>query len=183
MKKRVLIIIGIVLLAIVALLTWFRSYTKSHSPAATAEYHQDGTDIIVKYCQPFKKGRLIFGDEASGALQPYGKYWRVGANEATTFQTNKDLMVNDQVLKAGHYSIYAYPGKDTWQVVFNSDFDRWGMPAPDAELDVIKTNVTATNDAPIAEQLEITFVQGDSGVVNMIWTWDQTMVTTPLKAQ
>src|SRR6187431_2641421 len=135
MKKRILIIIGIVLLAIVALLTWFRSYTKSHSPAATAEYHQDGTDIIVRYCQPSKKGRLIFGDEASGALQPYGKYWRVGANEATLFETNKDLLVNDQVLKAGKYSVYAYPGKNTWQVVFNSDFDRWGMPAPDAELD------------------------------------------------
>lgn len=183
MKKRILIIIGIVLLAIVALLTWFRSYTKSHSPAATAEYHQDGTDIIVRYCQPSKKGRLVFGDEASGALQPYGKYWRVGANEATLFETNKDLVVNDQVLKAGKYSVYAYPGKDTWQIVLNSDFDRWGLPAPEPEKDVVKTNVPAINNAPVAEQLVISFAQGENGVVNMIWAWDQTVVTTPIKAQ
>lgn len=183
MKKKVLITIGIVLLVIVAALTWFRSYTKSHSPAATAEYHQNGTDIVVKYCQPLKKGRLIFGDEASGALQPYGKYWRVGANEATLFQTNKNLMVNDQLLEAGRYSVYAYPGKDSWQVVFSSDVDRWGLPAPDAEKDVIKTNVPAINGQPVTEQFTISFIEDDSGKVNMVWAWDETVVSTPIHAE
>jgi hypothetical protein len=183
MKKKVLIIVGIVLLAIVALLTWFRHYTKSHSPAAKAEYHMDGTDIVVNYCQPYKKGRLIFGDEASGALQPYGKYWRVGANEATTFTTNKDLQIADQVLKAGTYSMYAYPGKETWQVVFNSDADRWGVPAPDTDKDVVKVDVQSLNDVPVAEQLTISFTQGAEGAVLMLWSWDQTVVTTLLKAQ
>jgi hypothetical protein len=183
MKKKVLIIIGVILLGIVAFLTWFRSYTKSHSPAATAAYHQDGTDIVVNYCQPLKKGRLIFGDESSGALQPYGKYWRVGANEATLFTTNKTLLVNDQTLQPGKYSIYAYPGKDSWQVVFNSDFDRWGLPAPDASLDVVKTNVPATNGLPVTEQFSISFVHGDSGVINMVWAWDETVVTTPLRVE
>lgn len=183
MKKKVLIIIGIVLLAIIALLTWFRSYTKSHSPVAKAEYHQDGTDIIVTYCQPSKKGRLIFGDEASGALQPYGKYWRVGANEATVFETNKDLTLGGQLLKAGKYSMYAYPGKDTWQVVFNSEHDRWGVPAPDTETDVLKVDVTPATVEPITELFVITINAGDSGTVNMVWTWDQTVVTTPMVVQ
>ncbi len=183
MKKKVLIIIGIALLAIIALLTWFRSYTKSHSPVAKAEYHQDGTDIIVTYCQPYKKGRLIFGDEASGALQPYGKYWRVGANEATVFETNKDLKLGDQILKAGKYSMYAYPGNDTWQVVFNSESDRWGVPEPDKETEVLKVNVTSTTVEPITEQFVISFNTGDSGTVNMVWSWDQTIVTTPMIVQ
>jgi hypothetical protein len=183
MKKKVLIIIGIVLLLIIALLTWFRHYTKSHSPVAKAEYHQDGTDIVVTYCQPYKKGRLIFGEESSGALQPYGKYWRVGANEATIFECNKDLKFGDQVLKAGKYSMHAYPGKDTWQVVFNSESERWGVPAPDASLNVLKADVPATTVEPITEQFVISFNPGDTGKVNMIWSWDQTVVTTPIGIQ
>jgi hypothetical protein len=183
MKKKTLIIIGIVLLAVIALLFGFRSFTKSHSPAAVAAYHQDGTDITVNYCQPFKKGRLIFGDEASGALQPYGKYWRVGANEATVFETNKDLMNNDQLLKAGKYGMYAYPGKESWEVVFSSDFDRWGVPAPDAAKDILKTSVMASNGNPLNEQFVIAFSHSDNGYIIMTWTWDETTVTTPLKAQ
>jgi hypothetical protein len=107
----------------------------------------------------------------------------VGANEATVFTTNKDLMINDQLLKAGRYSMYAYPGKDTWQIVFNSDVDRWGLPAPDTDKDVIKTEVHSTTGAPVAEQFAITFTPADSGTVTMLWTWDETVVTAPLKVQ
>lgn len=180
MKQRVLIGIGVALLIIIAGLTYLRSATKKHSPAAVAEYHFNGADITVNYCQPYKKGRLIFGDEASGALQPYGKYWRVGANEATLFSSNKDLMINDQHLKAGKYSIYAYPGKDSWQVVFSSDFDRWGVPQPDPEDDVVKTNVPASNTAPLQEQFTIRFDAIDSTTANMVIHWDETAVTVPI---
>ncbi|MES2559550.1 MAG: DUF2911 domain-containing protein [Bacteroidota bacterium] len=180
MKQRVLIGIGIGLLIIIAGLTYLRSATKKHSPAAVAAYHIAGADITVNYCQPYKKGRLIFGDEASGALQPYGKYWRVGANEATLFSTNKNLMINDQHLKAGKYSVYAYPGKDSWQIVFNSDFDRWGVPEPDPKDDVIKTNVPALNQAPFMEQLTIRFDKVDSINVNMVIHWDETEVSVPV---
>ena len=180
MKKKVLIIIGILLLVLIALLTWFRSYTKSHSPVATAAFHQNGTDITVTYCQPYKKGRLIFGDETSGALQPYGKYWRIGANEATVFESNKDLMVAYQHLKAGKYSIYAYPGKDSWEIVFNADFDRWGVPAPDSEKDILKATVMCANNSPISDQLFIKLTPVDSNNLTMVIHWDQTLVTLPI---
>ncbi|MEJ0056894.1 MAG: DUF2911 domain-containing protein [Bacteroidota bacterium] len=53
------------------------------SPIKTETYSDQGLDIKVVYCQPYKKGRVIFGEERDGALQPYGKYWRLGANAAT----------------------------------------------------------------------------------------------------
>ncbi len=183
MKKKFLIILGIVLVALIALLFWFRHYTKSHSPNAVVTSSINGADINVNYCQPYKKGRLIFGSEESGALQPYGKYWRVGANEATLFSTTKNLLVNNQPLKAGKYSLYAYPGKDTWEIMLNSDFDRWGMPAPEPEMDVVKTTVAASNDAPLAEQLHIELNTLDSTHLNMVLHWDQTMVTIPITVE
>lgn len=180
MKKKTILIIVISVLALIGALTTFRYYTKSHSPAAVAEYHQHETDVIIHYCQPSKKGRLIFGEENSGALQPYGKYWRIGANEATQFKTTKNLMVNNQELKAGEYSIYAYPGKETWEIVFNSDFDRWGVPAPDTGKDVLKTSISCANDAELKEMLQISLNPRDSLNLDLVIHWDQTMVTLPM---
>lgn len=181
MKRKFLIILGIALLALIAAFTYFLYIVQRNSPEDIAVYRKDGTDISVSYSRPYKKGRLLFGDESSGALQPYGKYWRMGANEATVFATNKDLMVNGEHLKAGHYSIHAYPGKDTWQIVFNSDFKRWGGKAPEAAKDVLKTEVSANNNAKEQEQFTISFEPADSSsVITMVLWWDHTEVKIPI---
>jgi hypothetical protein len=153
-----------------------------NSPQDMAVYRIREGEVKVTYSRPYKKDRLLFGDESSGALQPYGKYWRMGANEATVFVTNKDLMVNGEHLKAGNYSLHAYPGKDNWQIVFNSEFKRWGGKAPDAAKDVLKTQVPVNNNAPEQEQFTISFesVDSSSHYINMVLWWDQTEVKIPI---
>lgn len=60
-------------------------------------------------------------------MLPYGKLWRAGANEATIFQTDKDITVNGNLkLPAGKYSFFATPGKKNWTVFFNSETGQWG---------------------------------------------------------
>src|SRR5713101_3862411 len=59
------------------------------SPAVRASCGlSDEKTIAVNYSSPRAKGRKIFG-----GLVPYGEVWRAGANEATTFVTDADLMV------------------------------------------------------------------------------------------
>ena len=53
------------------------------SPGATVAISLDGTHIEVKYSQPAKRGREIWGQ-----LVPEGQVWRTGANAATHFQTS-----------------------------------------------------------------------------------------------
>ena len=43
----------------------------------------DDSTISITYSRPFKKERIIFGEKSDGALVPYGKYWRTGANKHT----------------------------------------------------------------------------------------------------
>src|SRR3979411_3136858 len=63
--------------------------SKRPSPPASAECKfSDGKTVKIDYSSPRAKGRKIFGD-----LVPYGKVWRTGANESTTFVTTSDLMV------------------------------------------------------------------------------------------
>jgi hypothetical protein len=185
MKKKILIGIGILLVVIIAFLTWYLKNTKKYSPVARATYSNNGVDINIVYCKPYKKGRLIFGDESAGALQPYGKYWRLGANEATTFEVNKDILFGDKELKAGKYQIYAVPGKENWEVCLNSDWDKWGAMEADHNKDVLRTQVGVDNEATPEEQLLISFedLPENPTITNMIIHWDQAMVKVPITAK
>lgn len=182
MKKKILIGLGILLVAIIVFLTWYMKNTKTYSPVAKATYSNNGLTMNVVYCKPFKKGRLLFGEESAGALQPYGKYWRLGANEATTFETNKDIMFGNQQLKSGKYQIYAVPGKDTWEICMNSDWDRWGAMEADHNKDVLRTQIPADNAATPEEQLVIQFEEEAENPTNtnMLIHWDQTLVKVPI---
>lgn len=98
------------------------------SPAATASGEVNGAQITIKYSSPSvndpKDGtpREIFGK-----LVPYGEVWRTGANEATTFETSKDIKVEGKALPAGKYSIYTIPGEKEWTVIFNKQTGQWGI--------------------------------------------------------
>jgi Protein of unknown function (DUF2911) len=105
--KVVLLLFFSVILILVAASAFLKMQTKKHSPVDTATFNKGGLNINMVYYRPFKKGRIIFGLADDGALQPYGTYWRLGANDATTIEVNKDVDFAGKVLKAGKYSIYA----------------------------------------------------------------------------
>lgn len=89
------------------------------------------TDVTITYSRPGVKGRPIWG-----ALVPYDKVWRTGANEATTIAFTNDVAINGQPLPKGTYSLHTIPGKDEWTIVFNNTSNQWGSfnydPAKDA---------------------------------------------------
>jgi len=132
------------------------------------------------YCQPYKKGRLIFGSAADGALQPYGEYWRMGANEATEIDINKDVVFGGKELSAGKYVVYAVPGATTWTIGLNSELGRWGAFEVDHELDVMQVEIPAGSSGEEYEQFTIEFEQADSDLVHMNLLWDTTKISVPI---
>src|ERR1700744_2835601 len=78
--------------------------------------------VSIKYGAPSLQGRKILG-----AIEPYGKPWRAGANAATTFTTDKDLTVDGKKLAAGKYTIFMVPDEKEWKVIFNSQNGQWGI--------------------------------------------------------
>ena len=179
MKKKILIGLGVVFVIFLAYMGYQFATTKSHSPVETKEFSQGGVDMKVVYCRPYKKGRLIFGEDKDGALLPYGKYWRLGANEATEITFSKDVLFAGKPVTAGTYRMYAVPGANTWQVSLNSEVGKWGAMEPDYSKDVLKVDVPADNNAPEMEQFTINF-SGDSTSVQMDFAWDKTMVRVPI---
>jgi hypothetical protein len=152
--------------------------TKSLSPEDHVVFHQDDLSITVFYNRPFKKDREIFGK-----LVPYGKVWRTGANEATTFETNKDLKIDGSTLKAGKYSLWTIPGEESWTVIFNSEHGQWGINSDgqanrNPERDVLKVEALSVKQERVFEQFTIAF-ETTSEEIEMVLIWDTTLVAVP----
>ena len=182
MKKKILIAIGILVVLVAGVMFYLMSTTKKHSPNQIITYSQSGFDITIDYCRPYKKGRLIFGPAETGAIQTYGKYWRIGANEATTFNTKTDLLINGKQLPAGKYAIYALPNQNEWIIAFNTENDRWGATPPDEINDVIRVTIPVNETNNITEQLTINFEPGDSSLMVKL-AWDNVILQLPIKQQ
>lgn len=156
-----------------------KSNTKKASPEGTVTYEKNGLKVDVFYNRPSKKGRTIFGD-----LVPYDVVWRTGANEATTFTTNKELLIGGQTLPAGAYTLWTIPGPDVWQVIFNKqmygwgvDFDQKAQRQPESDALVVKI-VPGT----LPDVLEMfTISVEDATVPTLVLAWDRTRVAVPLR--
>lgn len=127
--------------------------TEKKSPAATAKGVVNGKTISINYSSPSVRGRKIWGE-----LVPYDKVWRAGANEATQFETDKDIMVEGKALPAGKYSLYAIPGEKQWKFIFNSEVGQWGIKrtgetTEDPSKDVLTVTVTPKKSGKVNESL------------------------------
>lgn len=137
------------------------------SPPATAEKKLADFRLAINYSQPSVKGRTIWG-----MLVPYGKVWRTGANEATTFEVNKDVLIEGQKLPKGKYSLFTIPGEGEWELIFNSDVNQWGAYNYDKAknvLDGIKIKPNTTDDFTERMTFAIDKKSDEEAVVTLKW--------------
>ena len=139
------------------------------SPHETVE----GKGVKVTYGRPYKKNREIFGK-----LEPYGKVWRVGADEATEVTFARDMNFGGKPIKAGTYTMFVIPNEKEWTVILNSQLGQWGAFSYDKnkDKDVLKVNVPVKNLSSPIEQHTIRFDNKNA----MIIEWDKTQVTVPI---
>ena len=179
--KNILKIIGVLVLAFVGYVTYM--LINPVSPKDTVGYSSDNSTFEVVYSRPYKNDRLIFGSDEDGALVPFGKYWRTGANAATTFESSKDILFNSQKLEAGKYRLYTVPAEKEWKVVLNSEGDKFfAISEPDYSLDVLETSIIAERDSSnVVEQFTIKFSNTESSSeAIMSLMWDDVSVNIPI---
>jgi len=135
---------------------------KSQRPSPPAKLVTSIGDLNVEidYSQPAVNNRTLGKD-----IAPYGKVWRTGANEATTFTINRDVKIEGQDLKAGTYTMYSIPGEEEWTLIFNKQTGQWGTQYNEAQ-DALRVKVKPSKAANFAERL--TFSQ-DNGTIQLHW--------------
>ena len=135
------------------------------------------TDITIDYSRPGVKGRKIWGELVPYGLAPGNKYsnekpypWRAGANENTTIEINKDILIEGSRLPAGKYGIHMIPGEKEWVVIFSKNNSSWGSYTYNQEEDALRITVKPVA-APHKEWLEFGFddLAGTSATAFLYW--------------
>ena len=177
--KKLIVATGILVAAIITALIGFRVHTKSFSPHDKVTYSQDAS-ITVQYSRPYKRGREVFGQ-----LVPYNQLWRTGANEATHFYTDKDLLIKDKLLKAGTYTLFTIPKEESWTIIFNKETGQWGIDPFTMEVnrdinnDALTIEATSIKTTDMFEQFTIGLEQMGNEI-EMVMMWDHTVVVIPM---
>lgn len=139
------------------------------SPHVTVE----ANGIKVVYGQPSKKGREIFGK-----LEPFGKVWRTGADEATEITFSKDVVFGGKPVKAGTYTFFSIPDPKTWTVILNGKLGQWGAYDYDKNKGQDVVSVKVKREALSAPAEKLTFTLPGNAVV---FEWDDTKISVPVK--
>lgn len=135
------------------------------SPRMQSSGEIAGAQVEVDYGAPSVRGRVIFG-----ALVPYGKIWRSGANENTTVSFSKDVTVNGASLPAGKYGLFMIPNQSgDWEVIFSKKNDAWGSNGYSEDNDQLRVKVSPENGSESVETMKFTVVE--SGIY---FAWDKT---------
>jgi hypothetical protein len=182
MKKKVLLSILVLVVILVAAGFYLNYRNRSLSPPGSATVTSGDLTVSVTYSRPSVRGRQIFGNEGQDVLLPYGKYWRLGANESTEISFSTDVLFNDKPVKKGTYRIFAFPGAETFEIGLNSELDQWGYSEPDYSMDVLRTKVPVEKTSSPVEQYTITLDKTEEGV-NVVFEWSDTRFMVPIKRQ
>jgi hypothetical protein len=168
------IAIAAVSIATLSLATAAHAEDKRASPHADVTAVVAGKKISVSYGRPFKKGRAIFGD-----LVPWGKVWRTGADEATTFTTEADVVIGGLKVPKGEYALFTIPAEKQWTLVVNKTAKQWGAFKHDPAQDLGRVPMTVGSAARPVEQFTIELVPAGKQVT-LKMSWDKTVASVAI---
>jgi hypothetical protein len=144
---------------------------KMESPRDSCSGKVGKATITINYVSPSVKGREVWG-----ALVPYGQVWRTGANEATTFKTDKEIQVEGKALPAGTYAFFAIPGENSWTLIFNKTSNQWGAFNYSQKEDALRVDVKPGKAAAMSERLVYKITKDGFSL-----TWEN--LTVPVRIQ
>lgn len=151
----------IVLLALFSV-AFTNAQEKPKSPAETVTGKINGATITINYGSPSVRGRKIWGE-----LVPFDAVWRAGANDATTFETDKDITIEGSKLPAGKYSFFVIPNEKESVIIFNTEAKQWGAYKYDEKKDQIRVKVKPKTTSSSVEKLVYTINSND-----VVLSWD-----------
>jgi hypothetical protein len=158
MKRLLTLVCALGLSAAIACSAWAQG-GRGKASATIGSAH-----VSIDYGKPALRGRSI--QDMLGQL-PDGGFWRLGANQSTTFSTSADLDFGGTTVPKGEYSLWAQKqGDNSWKLVFNTQHGQWGTDH-DPSKDLVKVPLTQEKASSPAEQVAINVES--SGKLTIQW--------------
>jgi hypothetical protein len=159
---------------IVAVLLTVAPLIAQQSPPAETSVTVAGKTIRIKYSAPSMRGRKIFG-----GLEPYGRVWRAGANEATALHTDANLDIGGLTVPKGDYTLFVYLDPKQWQLVVSKATGEWGLDY-DQSRDLGRVKMEMGKPPKPVETYKMTLASMGPGKANLRLEWENTVAEVPI---
>jgi hypothetical protein len=149
------------------------------SPHETVNATVGDAKITIVYGRPYTKDPKS-GEKRKiwGGLVPYGQVWRMGADEATLFTTDKEVSIGGTAVPAGTYSLFLLPEEGGAKLIVNKQTGQWGTKFDESQ-DLVRIGlVQAKLDKPVDQFLISVEKTAADGVLKLMW--DDTQYSTAI---
>jgi hypothetical protein len=147
------------------------------SPRDSVMLQLDTNRISVNYGRPSIRGRKIMG-----ALVPWDKVWRTGANQATHLKTSFDMLIGGTPVPRGTYTLWTIPAAppNDWTIVINRQTGQWGT-LYNPSMDLARFHAKATSTPSVVDTFLIALESSgkEAGVLKLMW--ESTCVPVPFE--
>lgn len=144
------------------------------SPDRMAMANIGNTHVHMEYSAPSVRGREIWG-----SLVAYDQVWVTGAHMATSVSFPNDMVVAGETVPAGKYAFFTIPGRETWTVILNKNWDQHLADDYDPALDILRFDVTPEAHE-FTEQLTFEVYGTSEGDGFVEFTWEELNLRIPI---
>ena len=136
------------------------------SPHETVNATVGDAKITIVYGRPYSKDPKS-GEKRKiwGGLVPFGKVWRMGADEATLLTTDKEITIGGTSIAPGTYSLYLLPAEAGAKLIVNKQTGQWGTKY-DEKQDLVRIDL---KKEPLAKPVDQFTIAVDNGVLKLMW--------------
>ena len=122
--------------------------------------------LTIDYSRPSVRGRRIWGD-----VVPWDAVWRLGADMATHFTTDVDLVIGEAPIPAGRYTLWMYPSETAPKLIVSRAVNVFGTNYNPAQ-DLVRIPLTRRNGVEPAERLTLSIADGTLAIrwADVAWT-------------
>lgn len=146
------------------------------SPTDTVRVSSAGASFEIVYGRPAKRGREIWG-----GLVPYDEVWRTGANAATHFTADRDLVIGGTEVPAGTYTLWTTFTPESATLIVSEQTRIWGT-AYDPTHDFARIPLERESLEEPVERFTVDVRPTEEGGVLRL-AWDTTRFRVPMRVR
>ncbi len=134
------------------------------------------TNFIIRYHSPAVRGRIVWG-----GLVPFDRVWVTGAHMATSLEIDQDVTIANTPVPAGKYGLFTIPGKDTWTIIINRNWEQHLTDEYDEKDDVLRLSVKPEQESMNQERLRYVIESEGAPEGEIVVYWEKLEVSLPVK--
>ncbi|MFT5891186.1 MAG: tetratricopeptide (TPR) repeat protein [Dokdonia sp.] len=147
----------------------------SLSPKIVTQQQVGLANFTLEYGQPNTQGRTVFG-----ALIPYNKLWRTGANASTKITIDREVTFAGTPIPAGTYGLYSIPTEKEWTIILSKNSKLWGAGGYNETEDFVRFKVPSIPLEDAVETFTIHFENFNTNGGDLIIAWENTKINIPV---